>query len=112
MAINFPNFHLEEFVGKGELPALRVSSSSGGSSGSSTQLEVYLFGGHATSWTVNGEEQLFVSSIAVYDGKKAIRGGIPIVFPQFGAGVRLLHHYIYVVIFKPTIFDQLSQNPL
>lgn len=27
----------------------------------------------------------FYSKLAVFDGKKAIRGGIPFVFPQFGA---------------------------
>ncbi|KAJ8918720.1 hypothetical protein NQ315_015040 [Exocentrus adspersus] len=36
------------------------------------------------SWRVNNQEQLFVSKQAVFDGKKAIRGGIPIVFPHFG----------------------------
>lgn len=33
-----------------------------------------------------GEELLFVSEEAVFNGKKAIRGGIPLVFPQFGPG--------------------------
>eukprot|EP00606_Chrysophyceae_sp_TOSAG23-5_P000839 GSChrysophyteH2.ASY1.ANO1.1178.1 assembled CDS len=51
---------------------------------------VYLWGATVTSWkdTVpdgSGSEQLFLSSQAVFDGKKAIRGGIPVVFPQFGA---------------------------
>lgn len=27
----------------------------------------------------------YFSKLAVFDGKKAIRGGIPFVFPQFGA---------------------------
>lgn len=30
------------------------------------------------------EEHIFVSSKAIFDNKKAIRGGIPIVFPNFG----------------------------
>lgn len=42
------------------------------------------FGGHVVSWRVGGEEVLFLSSKAVLDGSKAIRGGIPIVFPNFG----------------------------
>jgi glucose-6-phosphate 1-epimerase len=45
---------------------------------------VTLFGAHVCSWEVAGEEQLFVSSLAKFDKSKAIRGGIPIVFPQFG----------------------------
>lgn len=47
--------------------------------------EVYLYGGHVTSWkNDHGEELLFVSSKAIFKPPKAIRGGIPICFPQFG----------------------------
>ncbi|CAH1115226.1 unnamed protein product [Psylliodes chrysocephalus] len=45
---------------------------------------VDLHGATIVSWKVNDEEQLFVSQNAVYDCKKAIRGGVPIVFPHFG----------------------------
>ncbi|GMY35345.1 putative glucose-6-phosphate 1-epimerase [Fagus crenata] len=46
--------------------------------------EVYLYGAHVTSWkNDHGEELLFVSSKAVFKPPKAIRGGIPICFPQF-----------------------------
>ncbi|KAI4377223.1 hypothetical protein MLD38_014888 [Melastoma candidum] len=46
--------------------------------------EVYLYGGHVTSWkNDHGEELLFVSSKAIFKPPKAIRGGIPICFPQF-----------------------------
>ena len=54
--------------------------------GAST-LIVTLFGAHVVSWTIDGEEQLFLSSIAKFDRSKAIRGGIPVVFPQFGTGM-------------------------
>jgi glucose-6-phosphate 1-epimerase len=30
------------------------------------------------------QEQLFVSKKSVFDGRKPIRGGIPVVFPQAG----------------------------
>lgn len=33
-----------------------------------------------------GVENLYLSETAVFDGKAAIRGGIPVVFPQFGPG--------------------------
>ncbi|XP_020220689.1 putative glucose-6-phosphate 1-epimerase [Cajanus cajan] len=47
--------------------------------------EVYLYGGHVTSWkSDHGEELLFLSSKAIFKPPKAIRGGIPICFPQFG----------------------------
>lgn len=46
---------------------------------------INLFGATVTSWTLaSGQEQLFLSSAAKLDGSKAIRGGIPIVFPAFG----------------------------
>jgi glucose-6-phosphate 1-epimerase len=45
-------------------------------------VQVYLYGATVTSWKLaDGEEQLFVSSKAILDGSKAIRGGIPVVFP-------------------------------
>ncbi|XP_062516315.1 uncharacterized protein LOC134191719 [Corticium candelabrum] len=46
--------------------------------------EVHPHGATLTSWKVDGEEMTFVSRNAVFDGKKAIRGGIPLVFPNFG----------------------------
>ncbi|XP_063699500.1 uncharacterized protein LOC134830069 isoform X3 [Culicoides brevitarsis] len=53
--------------------------------GNNTTCTVNLHGATVVSWRVNNQEQLFVSKLAVFDGKKAIRGGIPFVFPQFGA---------------------------
>jgi len=49
-------------------------------------IEVILYGATVTSWKKNGQEQFWVSEAAKYDGKKAIRGGIPVVFP-----VRTIH---------------------
>ncbi|KAI3496215.1 hypothetical protein L1887_38570 [Cichorium endivia] len=49
-----------------------------------SSVEVYLYGGHVTSWkTEQGEELLFMSSKATFTPPKPIRGGIPICFPQF-----------------------------
>jgi glucose-6-phosphate 1-epimerase len=45
-------------------------------------VSVHLYGATVTSWKLaSGEEQLFVSSKAILDGSKPIRGGIPVVFP-------------------------------
>lgn len=52
--------------------------------GSESRVEIYLFGATVTSWISSGVERLFVSDKAVWNGEKAIRGGIPLVFPQFG----------------------------
>ncbi|XP_008478355.1 glucose-6-phosphate 1-epimerase [Diaphorina citri] len=53
--------------------------------GNNTTCTINLHGATVVSWRVNNQEQLFVSKSAVFDGKRPIRGGIPIVFPQFGA---------------------------
>ena len=46
---------------------------------------VYRHGAHVTAWaTADGVERLFVSEEAVFKPPKAIRGGIPVCFPQFG----------------------------
>jgi len=46
--------------------------------------QIYSYGATVTSWKQNGIEKLFLSSTAKLDGSKAIRGGIPVVFPNFG----------------------------
>jgi len=43
-------------------------------------------GAHVTSWMVKGEEVMFLSKTAIFDGVTPIRGGVPICFPQFGPG--------------------------
>lgn len=45
---------------------------------------IFTYGATILSWICNGEERLFVSKEAILNGTKAVRGGIPLVFPQFG----------------------------
>jgi glucose-6-phosphate 1-epimerase len=40
-------------------------------------------GAHVASWRARGEELLFVSREAVHAPGAALRGGVPVVFPQF-----------------------------
>jgi glucose-6-phosphate 1-epimerase len=54
------------------------------SQGSDYSVEIYLHGATVTSWKHASVERIFVSSIAIWNGVKAIRGGIPVVWPQFG----------------------------
>ncbi|MCJ1471766.1 hypothetical protein MMC13_000406 [Lambiella insularis] len=50
------------------------------------RVEVLLYGATVISWrSGNGKENLFLSEEAHLDGSKAVRGGIPVVFPLFGA---------------------------
>jgi len=45
-------------------------------------VEVLLFGATVISWkSANGKDNLFLSPKAHLDGSKAVRGGIPLVFP-------------------------------
>lgn len=54
-------------------------------SASGTTCTVHDFGATVLSFkTKEGKECLFVSRKAKMDGSKAVRGGIPLVFPQFG----------------------------
>ena len=47
--------------------------------------EMYLHGGHVTSWRPAGSNEVFyVSPKSLWQDGKAIRGGVPICFPWFG----------------------------
>jgi len=54
---------------------------------------VSTWGGSVTSWVCDGQERLYLSPMAIRDGPKAIRGGIPLVFPQFGPGKMTQHGF-------------------
>ncbi len=45
-------------------------------------VEILLYGATVISWKdQNGDEKLWLSDAAKLDGSKAVRGGIPVVFP-------------------------------
>merc|ERR1711938_241329 len=72
-------------LGKGELPTALMTHPSGAS------CEVVLTGAHVTSWkTRDGVERLFVSSASGFGPGVAIRGGIPVCWPQFAGRSRAL----------------------
>ena len=81
--------------------------------GNNTTCTINLHGCTIVSWRVNNQEQawvstctsvylriahliiplqLFVSKRSVFDGKKAIRGGVPFVFPIFGPSSVMPQH--------------------
>ena len=69
------------------MPRVVLSHPSGSSA------EIYLNGAHVTSWKpAGGAERLFVSEAATFQEGKAIRGGIPVVFPQFADSGPLPKH--------------------
>ena len=46
-------------------------------------LRVTLHGAQALSWVSGGQERLYLSPKSTMDGQAAIRGGVPVCFPQF-----------------------------
>ncbi|MEO7495703.1 MAG: D-hexose-6-phosphate mutarotase [Massilia sp.] len=70
----------------GQLPAVEILAADG------ARAIVTLFGAHLVSWkSADGQERLFCSSATPLDGSAAIRGGVPVIFPQFnqrGPGMR------------------------
>jgi D-hexose-6-phosphate mutarotase len=77
---------VELTAGPSGLAVVRLNGPGGSSA------EVYQYGAHVTSWVSRGRERLYVSPTAVLDGSKAIRGGIPVCFPQFGTHGPLSQH--------------------
>ena len=69
------------------MPAIRWRGSDGAAAVATLQ------GAHLVSWTLPaGEEALFVSERSPFAAGKAIRGGIPVVFPQFAELGPLARH--------------------
>ena len=68
------------------LPCVRLSCGN-------AQALVSLHGGQLLSWIpADGRERLFLSECAVFDSATAIRGGVPVIFPQFGERGALRKH--------------------
>ena len=67
--------------GAGGLPRIVAAAADG------ARVEVYLHGAHVTSWRPAGDgaERLFVSARSRFGPDAAIRGGVPVCFPQFAA---------------------------
>jgi glucose-6-phosphate 1-epimerase len=70
----------------GQLPAVHITAADG------ARAVVTLYGAHLVSWhSADGKERIFCSARSARDGSRAIRGGVPVIFPQFnerGPGMR------------------------
>lgn len=57
-------------------------------------VEVHRHGAHVTSWRPMGESEnrLYLSARSSFSGAAAIRGGVPVIFPQFAAEGPLPRH--------------------
>jgi glucose-6-phosphate 1-epimerase len=68
-------FPMTEVLGQA---AVRIQSPDG------AQATVLLHGGHVVSWIpAGGQEQLYLSPKAAAGPEQAVRGGVPVIFPQF-----------------------------
>ena len=65
-------------AGDGDMPKVIITAADG------ARAEIYLQGAHVTSWIpAAGVERLFVSRRSEFRPGMAIRGGVPVIFPQF-----------------------------
>ncbi|KAL4419670.1 hypothetical protein ABPG77_000567 [Micractinium sp. CCAP 211/92] len=69
-------------TGEGGLSKVVLTTNAGGAGAATATL--YRHGATLTGWSVGGEQLIFVSPRAVFQPPKAIRGGVPVCFPQFG----------------------------
>jgi glucose-6-phosphate 1-epimerase len=68
-------------------PAVALQSSDG------ARATILLHGGHLVSWIpAGGQEQLYVSPTSRYGEGQAVRGGVPVIFPQFAMRGTLPRH--------------------
>ncbi|HEY0490124.1 MAG TPA: D-hexose-6-phosphate mutarotase [Telluria sp.] len=76
----------------GALPAVRIEGPGG------AQATITLFGAHLVSWAgADGQERIFCSKRSALDGSRPIRGGVPVIFPQFAArGTGMRHGFARV----------------
>jgi glucose-6-phosphate 1-epimerase len=95
---------IERVVGQTGLPLMRLEHDSGYS------VVVSEYGAHVTSWTDPGErELLFLSEAAIFEPGKAIRGGIPVIFPQFSEGQLPKHGFARTMMWK-VVREQVSTS--
>ena len=72
------------------LPAIALKLNQ--SDGQGDSVLICLQGAQVLSWVSGGQERLFLSPKAAHDGNSAIRGGIPVCFPQFNQRGPLVKH--------------------
>jgi len=89
-------------AGAGGLPLVTLRAADGATA------DVYLHGAHVTSWrpVPDGDERLYLSPRSEFRDGAAIRGGIPVIFPQFAAEGPLPRHG-----FARTASWQLEEGP-
>jgi glucose-6-phosphate 1-epimerase len=57
-----------------------------------SRVVVSRYGGQVLSWVAGGRERLYLSADAAADGRRPVRGGVPVCFPQFSGRGDLTKH--------------------
>lgn len=84
-------------AGHNNLPKILLTAPDG------ARTEIYLHGAHVTSWTPAGGERLYLSPRAEFRPGAAIRGGAPVIFPQFaGIGPLPKHGFARSMVWRFT----------
>jgi glucose-6-phosphate 1-epimerase len=75
---------------------------------------VALHGAHLLSWTTaDGMERLYLSPEALFDGRSAIRGGVPVCWPQFNQrGALPKHGFARNSAWRAEAFDAAAPSEL
>jgi glucose-6-phosphate 1-epimerase len=64
-------------------------------SAAGARAEVYPHGAQVTSWVpASGDERMFLSAASEFGRDASIRGGVPVIFPQFGDGALPKHGFV------------------
>jgi len=90
----------------GGLPKLTLMAPDG------ARAEVYLYGAHVASWIpAGGQERLFLSRRSAFRAGAPIRGGVPVVFPQFGTlGPLPLHGLVRLMAWELVAAEAVGQG--
>jgi glucose-6-phosphate 1-epimerase len=82
--------------GAGDLPMLHLAAPDG------ARADIYLYGAHVVSWIPAGDDDcLFLSRASQFRCGEPIRGGIPVIFPQFGlSGPLPLHGLVRLMTWE------------
>ena len=94
-------------AGEGELQRLLLTAGDG------ARAEIYRHGAHLTSWIpAGGAERLYLSRKAQFKPGAAIRGGVPVIFPQFaGEGPLPKHGFARALPWRMVAAAQPEQGP-
>jgi glucose-6-phosphate 1-epimerase len=97
-----PSTTLALTPGAGGLPRLQLACADG------ARAEIYAHGAHLTSWvSAGGRERLYLSGGARFTPGVAIRGGVPVIFPQFaGEGPLPKHGFARALPWEPVTVTQ------